>query len=78
METKRCEGCEQVLGTVEALLWSVCLGCTKARHRAVIRGGRCSCGPRKRRPREVSTGPVRFARRWIACDRCLGAVAQLN
>lgn len=72
-----CEGCGKELGVLEALYWAVCMDCTKARHRAFCKGGRCTCG-RKRREREVANGTSKYARRWIACDRCLGSVRQLN
>lgn len=66
-----CEGCGKELGPLEALRWHVCMDCTKARHRAVVNHGRCTCG-RKRRPRIVTNG----CRTWSACDRCLGTVKE--
>ena len=51
-----------------------CMDAVKARHRAAVTH-KCSCG-RKARPREVGTVPG--GRRWIACDRCLGTIKQLN
>ena len=68
-----CEGCGCALGVVEAVNWGVCLDCTRARARAVGSGGRCSCGPKRRRERVVKTA----IRSWMACDRCLGTVRQL-
>lgn len=65
-----CEGCDAPLNPVEAVRWSVCMGCTRARHRAVI-SGKCSCG-RKRRHRVVHQS----GRTWTACDRCLGRIAE--
>lgn len=71
IETLRCDGCGDELSTLEALQWSVCLPCTRARHRAAVHG-KCTCG-RKRRERIVSTS----VRAWVACDRCLGVVRAL-
>lgn len=68
-----CQGCGTPLSPVEALRWQVCLDCTKARHRAATNRGRCSCGT-KRRDRLVETR----SRSWIACDRCLGVIAQVR
>jgi hypothetical protein len=70
--TKQCEGCDKELGVIEALRWSVCMDCTKARHKATVNRGKCSCG-RKRKEREATNG----IRRWIVCNRCLGTVKQL-
>ncbi len=64
-----CDGCERPLGPVEALHWSVCLDCTKARHRAVL-AGRCVCGPQRRPGSPVSSG----ARSWMPCRRCLAVI----
>jgi hypothetical protein len=69
-----CEGCGTELGVLEALRWSVCMACTKARQRTVTRNhGRCTCG-RKRRPWKTGTS----IRSWVACLRCLGVIEQLN
>lgn len=67
-----CEGCGKELGPMDAG-YNVCFDCTKARHRAVMNRGKCTCN-KKARKREVSA----FGRKWIACDRCLGTVCQLN
>lgn len=59
----------------------VCMDCVKARHRAVVNGGRCSCG-RKAKPGKVS-GPVfkvngrDIGRKFIPCGRCLGVIKQI-
>lgn len=74
-EARRCEGCGRELGPFDAL-WDVCMPCTRARHRAACTH-RCQCG-RLRRPRQCASGPGRYARRWLTCDRCFGTVAQLN
>jgi hypothetical protein len=66
-----CEGCGCALGPLD-IGYSVCLACTRARHRAVLMR-KCCCGHR-RRPRHVST-PWRA---WIACDRCLGTIRQVR
>lgn len=69
----RCEGCDRLLSPIEALHWSVCFVCTKARHRAVL-ARRCICG-RRARP-----GPVDRigSRSWVPCLRCLGQIRQLT
>jgi hypothetical protein len=67
----QCDGCNSPLGPLD-IEYSVCMPCTCARHRAVLKR-RCCCG-RLRRPRRVSTG----SRTWIACDRCLGTVKQIR
>lgn len=66
-----CEGCGAQLGAIEALRWSVCMDCTRARAATVGRHGRCACG-RKARPRPASNG----VRSWSACERCLGAIPE--
>ena len=67
-----CDGCGTPLTPVEALRWSVCLPCTKARQRAVV-SRRCCCG-RKRLPGEpCAVG----GRQWIPCRRCLGTIRQV-
>lgn len=67
-----CEGCGK---DFRNLLDShaICTECVKARHRAVINRGRCTCRKKDKRPREVSAG----RRRWVACDRCLGQIEAL-
>lgn len=69
-----CDGCGAPMSMSEhAAGWTVCLECTKARHRAVLKR-KCCCG-RKRRPTEVMrTG----SRSWISCHRCLGQIKQLS
>jgi hypothetical protein len=66
-----CDGCLCPLGPLDAG-YSVCMACTRARHRAAVTH-RCSCG-RLRRPRQVS----HLGRVWIACDRCLGTSRQIR
>lgn len=61
----------------EAAVWlgaDPCFPCVKARAKTVANHGRCTCPKKLKRPRPVSTG----IRSWIACDRCLGAIAQKN
>ena len=60
-----CEGCGK------QSFHNVCWDCVKARHRAVMKK-KCGCG-RQRRERLVQTA----ARKWVACDRCLGPVRQV-
>ena len=68
-----CEGCGVQMMPYEFSRWAVCMGCTKARHRAVV-ARKCCCG-NKRRPTEVkSIG----SRSWISCHRCLGQIKQLS
>jgi hypothetical protein len=69
---RHCDGCGKELGVFDAL-WTVCMECTRARHRACVSGGKCTCG-RKRVERTIVTR----VRSWIACDRCLGTVRQLS
>ena len=68
-----CEGCNKLLGPVEAYRWAVCLECTKARHRAVV-AHKCVCG-NKRRPSDVHRIG---SRTWTGCFRCLGQIRQLS
>lgn len=74
MSAAICEGCGKGLGVVEASRWSVCLDCTKARHRTVYNGGRCTCR-KKAVPTEVNRVG---SRSWISCFRCLGQIRQLS
>lgn len=69
-----CEGCDKPLSPVDvAGGYTVCFGCTRARHKAVLRR-KCCCG-RDRRP----TGVMRIgSRSWISCRRCLGQIKQLS
>lgn len=64
-----CDGCGRTLGVVESMQWTVCLPCTRARHRGVLTG-RCVCRQRDRRPVEVEQ-----CRRWTSCARCLQRIA---
>jgi hypothetical protein len=74
-----CQGCQKELGAVEALSWGVCLDCTKARHRAVVNGGRCKCGNKAVRSDDVMGEPNRVgSRTWVSCFRCLGTICQLS
>lgn len=68
-----CDGCGRPLNPVEALRWTVCFGCTKARQRAVV-AGRCCCG----RQRVPGAPCAAGSRRWIPCRRCLGTIRQLS
>lgn len=69
-----CEGCGLPLNAAFAALVAVsdghpvCMGCVRARHRAVVEG-RCRCG-RQRREIEVKNE----YRWWMSCQRCLGFV----
>ena len=72
-DQRTCEGCGKELNPVFDAQWSVCMDCTRARARAVANHHRCVCG-RKRRERTIVTA----VRSWIACNRCLGTVRQLN
>jgi hypothetical protein len=67
-----CDGCAAPLNPIEALHWSVCMPCTRARQKAVL-SHRCCCGP-KRVPGELCTVG---SRRWIPCRRCLGTIRQV-
>jgi hypothetical protein len=71
---KKCEGCDKPMGVIEALHWDVCLPCTKARHRAAVNRGRCSCGRQARRGAVCRIG----SRSWVPCKRCLGTIEQLS
>lgn len=83
-ELPTCEGCGRRLGPIEALQWSVCMDCTKARARAAQTNGRCKCGSKRRPGDELSTGGVtingtrRGGRSWIPCRRCLGTIRQTS
>jgi hypothetical protein len=79
MSEKMCEGCGKALGVVEAMHWSVCFSCTRARAKAVANCGRCTCRKAERRERLIEVrrkedGHSAGYRAWIACDRCLGTV----
>lgn len=52
----------------------VCMACVIQRHKTVLNRGKCTCRKAEQRPREVGNN----IRRWIACDRCLGSIKQLN
>jgi hypothetical protein len=70
--TATCAGCDRPLGALEAGRYTVCMECTRARHRAA-HTKRCACG-REARP----VGPYRVGgRRWLSCRRCLGTIKQL-
>lgn len=65
-----CVGCGQQLNPVEALHWEVCLPCTRARHKAVLKGDRCTCTVTERREQVVRDG----LSKWVTCGRCLGFI----
>lgn len=72
-----CPGCGKktdVLGMMDRDN-PVCMGCVRARHRAVMNGGRCSCGNRANPGQRITTSS---GRQWIPCNRCLGTAQQLN
>jgi hypothetical protein len=66
-----CAGCNNPLGPFDAG-YTVCMACTRARHRAAVTH-RCACG-KLRRPRQLS----HLGRVWTACDRCLGTIRQVR
>lgn len=68
-----CEGCGAALNPAEALHWSVCMPCTRARHRAAVTH-RCTCPKSAKRPKRCQTG----SRVWESCLRCLGSIRQLS
>jgi hypothetical protein len=72
MEIRHCEGCGKQLGVGDTG-YTVCIECTKARHRAVV-NRKCSCG-NKRRPTEIKRIG---SRTWISCYRCLGQIKQVS
>jgi hypothetical protein len=72
-EQPLCDGCDRPLNPAEALHWSVCFPCTRARHQAVLKG-RCACGSSRRPADAVS----HLGRVWIPCRRCLGTIRQLG
>ena len=72
MEARQCEGCGSELGVFD-IGYSICMECTKARHRAVI-NRKCSCG-NKKRPSKIKRI---HSRTWISCNRCLGQIKQLS
>lgn len=63
-----------VCGQPRGFLGDPCMACVRARHKAVVNGGRCSCPKSMKKPRTVSNGN----RTWVACDRCLGSIKQLS
>jgi len=67
---KYCTGCDRELDPYEAIKWTVCIECTRMRHRAVLAGHKCVCDPRDRKPHIISNG----FRTWVGCDRCLGEI----
>lgn len=85
----RCDGCLRALTVFDQVGgWTVCLECTKARHRAAMTH-RCACGRRRRESEVHATAGVTVrhvdgtikrvgGRRWISCLRCLGQVRQLS
>ena len=70
----QCEAC----GEEFINLWdshNICMDCVKARHRACVNRGKCSCGKKRRvNPTIHQVG----SRTWTSCDRCLGQVKQLS
>lgn len=78
--TKTCEGCGRPLNPFDlAGRWSVCMDCTKARHRSATTGGRCKCGRKAREGDLCEVNPGRpTGRKWIPCLRCLGTIKQVN
>ena len=78
LSADRCEGCDRA---IYSFAGPVCLACCKARHRAVLNSGRCTCGRRARPTRKgriVMFGRRDIGRKWIACLRCLGTIKQFN
>ena len=70
-----CEGCLKemdVMGFLQG--YTVCMDCVKARHKAVMRNGKCGCRKADKRPREMGNK----SRKWLGCDRCLGTIRQLS
>ena len=72
-ETKCLGGCGSTLTPFD-MQWGVCMGCTKARHRAVLNRGKCGCGSKKVPGDIARTG----SRSWVPCNRCLGSIKQLS
>ncbi len=73
-EAPRCQGCLEFLSPSDrAQGYAVCLDCTRARHRAVLKR-RCVCGRRRRETEIKRVG----SRSWVSCHRCLGQVRQLS
>jgi len=77
METtvKTCEGCDKPLHPLDlAQHWTVCMDCTKARHRAVM-ARKCVCGRKRREnPKLNRVG----SRTWKTCNRCLMSTGNLS
>jgi hypothetical protein len=68
-----CEGCLEALDGISIIGgYRVCMPCTQARHKAVLRR-KCVCRKAQRRPKQCKAG----SRKWVACLRCLGSVRQL-
>jgi len=68
-----CNGCGKPFqNTIDT--YAVCMDCVRARHRAVVKRGRCTCGAKRR---ELPVSRV-GSRTWIPCGRCLGTVRQLS
>lgn len=69
-----CEGCLEELDVFSvATGYGVCMECTEARHKAVLKH-KCRCGRKKRESEVKSNG----SRKWISCLRCLGQVRQIS
>lgn len=75
MRETRCAGCDTPLGVFD-IGYSVCMDCTKARAKVATGRGGCKCPKSKKRPTEVLGRPRQ--RQWIACNRCLGTITQVN
>jgi hypothetical protein len=70
-----CEGCLKEMDTMGFLQgYTICMDCVKARHKTVLRLGKCVCRKADKRPRETGNK----SRKWLSCDRCLGTIKQLN
>lgn len=84
-KVRLCEGCENPLGPMDGG-YDVCMACTIARQKAVMKRFRCVCAKTKKRPTEpvevggynvrLPGGEVvkRGARIVITCKRCLGSI----
>lgn len=75
VEIQMCEGCDTPLDTLSLVGgYSVCMPCTKARHKAVL-SRKCSCG---KATQEKLCQVGKHGRKWISCLRCLGTVRQVS
>jgi hypothetical protein len=79
-DSMNCETCESTLNPVEAAMATdghlICMGCVRARAKVATSGrGRCTCPKRLKRPTDIKRIG---SRAWIACERCLGQIAQVS